>query len=175
MAVNGFQIFELRAFQPEKLMVHAQEMLADNIKTGAGNEVMHVGDAAGERILDRDHAEPRAALVHGGKDILESVARQAHHIGAGFMGRDMRIRAGFALEGDGLFRHGAIRHYTDLRESAARAFSRSAGVSTPRGTVSTSATSIDMPASSARNCSSFSRFSSGDGGRATKRASASRR
>ncbi len=42
--------------------------------------------------------------------------------------------------------------------------SKSSGVSTPSGTVSTIATSMRMPASSARNCSSFSRCSSGDGG-----------
>ena len=40
---------------------------------------------------------------------------------------------------------------------------------------STSATSMRMPASSARNCSSLSRCSSGDGGSATKRSSAARR
>ena len=56
-----------------------------------------------------------------------------------------------------------------------RAVSRSAGVSTPRGTVSTMVTSIRIPASSARSCSSFSCFSSGEGGSSTKRCSAARR
>ena len=53
--------------------------------------------------------------------------------------------------------------------------SRSSCVSTPSGTSSTSTASMRMPASSARNCSSFSRRSSGAGGRATKRSSACRR
>ena len=52
----------------------------------------------------------------------------------------------------------------DRRRACARAVSRSSGVSTPSGTLSTIATSIRMPASSARNCSSFSRCSSGEGG-----------
>ena len=60
-------------------------------------------------------------------------------------------------------------------ERSLRARSRSAGVSTPSGTVSTIRTSIRIPASSARSCSSFSRNSNGDGGNLTNRSSANRR
>ena len=59
--------------------------------------------------------------------------------------------------------------------SMARAISRSSGVSTPSGTLSTIVTSMRMPASSARSCSSRSRCSSGEGGSATNRSSAARR
>src|SRR5690606_26040262 len=141
----------------------------------AGNEMMNIRHAARERVLDRDHCETRAALVHRREHILERVARQVHHVRECLAAGDMRVRARLALKGEAVFRTGGIRHYTDLRESAARAFSRSAGVSTPSGTVSTSATSIVIPASSARSCSSFSRLSSGEGGSETKRARASRR
>ena len=58
---------------------------------------------------------------------------------------------------------------------AARALSRSAGVSTPRGTSSTTTASMRMPASRARNCSSRSRCSRPEGASATNRSSASRR
>ncbi len=59
--------------------------------------------------------------------------------------------------------------------SRERAVSRSSGVSTPSGTVSTIVTSMRMPASSARSCSSLSRCSSGEGGSFTNRSSAARR
>ena len=60
-------------------------------------------------------------------------------------------------------------------QSMARAFASSSGVSTPSGTLFTTATSMRMPASSARNCSSLSRCSLADGGSLTKRSSAARR
>src|SRR5450759_738453 len=53
----------------------------------------------------------------------------------------------------------------------ARARSRSSGVSTPSGALLTTTTSMRMPASSARNCSSRSRCSLADGGSLTKRSS----
>ena len=64
--------------------------------------------------------------------------------------------------------------HSNLPASSACARASCAGVSTPSGTVSTNATSIRIPSSSTRSCSSRSRRSSGLGGSATKRASASR-
>ena len=60
-------------------------------------------------------------------------------------------------------------------ERMRRARSRSSGVLTSTGTVSTSVTSMRMPSSSARSCSSCSRFSSGEGLSDTNRSSAARR
>ena len=67
-----------------------------------------------------------------------------------------------------------IRHKIHF-DSICRARSRSSGVSTPSGTDRTISASMRMPASSARNCSSRSRLSSGEGFSATKRSSAARR
>ena len=175
MAVHGLDVLDLGALEAEQLVAHRQEVLANDIEAGAGNKVMNVGDATRERVLDGDHREAGVAFIHGREHVLERVAGQHRHVGKGLAAGDMRVRTGLALKGDDVVGVGGIRHHAGLPDSAARAFSRSAGVSTPSGTVSTSATSIVMPASSARNCSSFSRFSSGDGGSATKRDSASRR
>ena len=64
---------------------------------------------------------------------------------------------------------------TDDLRITARTNSRSSAVLTSGGARSTIATSMRMPASSARSCSSFSRRSSVEGGSATKRPSAPRR
>ena len=70
---------------------------------------------------------------------------------------------------------GLASGFTGFGASISRARSRSSGVSTPSGTVSTSVTSMRMPDSRARNCSSFSRISNVDGGSETKRSNALRR
>src|SRR6185312_94248 len=108
------------------------------------------------------------------KSVLEGRAGQRLHrrihVAAGRIG----IGAGLALEGDevGLFGH--VQNLWE-EERISRARSRSSGVSTPSGTVATTLASMRMPASSARSCSSRSRFSSGEGGSETKRSSAARR
>ena len=52
------------ARQRHQLVAHAQEVLADDVEIGVGQQVMDVGDAAGDRVLDRDHGEPRFARLH---------------------------------------------------------------------------------------------------------------
>src|ERR1700722_7039727 len=131
--------------------------------------MVDVGDAAGHRIVDRDHREGGAAGAHRGEGILKRRTRQRLVARIGLIASDMRIGARLALERDFL----PLAH--DRLVSMARAVSKYSGVSTPSGTVSTIATSMRMPASSARSCSSFSRCSSVDGGNFTKRSSAERR
>src|SRR5262249_54483204 len=121
-----------------------------------------------DRILDGDHAESRGPIGQRRKGVLEGGAGERLPIGINVVAGDVRIGAGLALIGDD-----GVAHVLVPNISLARA--RSCGVSTPSGTASTTARSIRMPASGARNCSSFSRFSSGEGGSATKRASAARR
>ena len=38
-------------------MMDRQEPLADDVQAGLRQQMMDVGDAAGDRVLDRDHAE----------------------------------------------------------------------------------------------------------------------
>ena len=138
--------------------------------------MMDVGDAAGDRILDRDHAEIGFARGDRGQRVLEGRAGQRLGVGIGFDDGDMGIGSRLALECDfQLLGHARLVSAAQVLASMPRAVSRSAGVSTPRGTVSTIVTSIRIPASSARSCSSFSCCSSGEGGSRTKRSSAARR
>src|SRR5579871_1545291 len=137
--------------------------------------MMNVRNAPHQGILDRDDAQVRVAGAHGFRGILEGRARHGQRMRQGLARSEMGIGAGLALERD-LFGalDGRSAHDFDFLPSNFRAFPRSAGVSTLSGTLSTRATATCMPASSARSCSSFSRNSSGDGGKATKRASALR-
>ncbi len=47
-----------------QLVAHAQEVLPDDVEIGVGQQVMDVGDAAGDRVLDGDHGEARFARLH---------------------------------------------------------------------------------------------------------------
>src|SRR6185437_9027390 len=125
-----------------------------------------VGDTAGDGILDRDHAEIDIAAGECGEAILEGRARDRLVIRIGVAAGKMRIRPRFALENDLFLGHRRrlrpvpLRgHSTRSQPSNARALANSSGVSTPSGTLFTTATLMRMPASSARNCSSLSRCS----------------
>ncbi len=76
MAVDRAEVADLRALHAEKLVVHPQEMLADDMQAGIRQQVMDVRHPTGDRVLDRDHGEPRLALVHGGEHVLEGRAGQ---------------------------------------------------------------------------------------------------
>ncbi len=68
--------------------------------------MMDVGDAPGDRILDRDHAELRLALGDGAERVLEGVEGQRRPARIEILAGDMGIGAGFALVGDALNGHG---------------------------------------------------------------------
>ena len=160
------------------MMLHPQEHLADDVQAAARQQMVDVGDPPRDRIVDGDHGVARLPLVHRGEGVLERVAGQGLELGQPLAARQMREGAWHALErhrliggatardGGGLG-HGRARLDQDVERSprSRRARSRSAGVSTPKGTVSTNLTPMLMPFSSARSCSSFSRRSSGLCGR----------
>src|SRR5947207_890446 len=122
--------------------------------------MVNIGDATGDRILDRNHRKLRLARGNGGEAVLEGGAGPGLVIGISLAAGDVGVGAGLALKDDRffLFCHRGFPAAGHLRKIA-RAFLRSAGVSTPSGTPSTIAASMRMPASNARSCSSRSRFS----------------
>ena len=183
-------------------MPHRHEMLAHDVQAGMRHQMVDIGHPTRNGILDRNHAEPGFAGSDCGKRVLESRAGHRLVIRKHLASSEMGVRSRLALKDD--FLAGAIgvpvrscspsKRYlpsqlanqlakstrqVNVRGAGAsklsRTRSRSSGVSTPSGTLSTMLTSMRIPASSARSCSSFSRCSSGEGGSATKRASASRR
>ena len=85
---------------------HALEMLADDVEAGMRQQVMDVGDAAGHRILDRDHGELGLAVLHRGERVLEGRAGQRLHARIGVARGEMRVGAGLALKGDFVLRFG---------------------------------------------------------------------
>ena len=67
---------------------------------------MNIGDAPGNGVLDRDHAEIGRAVAQRREGVLEGGAGQRLATGVVLDAGDMRIRARLALVGDGqCFRH----------------------------------------------------------------------
>ena len=71
--------------------------------------MMDVGDAAGDRVLDRDHAELGLAGSERAEAILEGGAGDRLVIRIGLAAGEMRIRARLALEDDLFLAHAPIR------------------------------------------------------------------
>ena len=75
-------------------------MLCNNVQIGIRQQVVNIGDAACNRVLDRDHSKIGLA----GFDRIERVLKRA--VGHGLkvwkrlFARDFRVRAAFALECD---------------------------------------------------------------------------
>ena len=90
---------ERRARQRHQLVAYAQEMLADDVQAGFGQQVMDVGDAAGHRVLDRDHGVARIPALHGRQRVLEGGAGQRLEIGIRLEAGQMRVGARLALVG----------------------------------------------------------------------------
>ena len=71
--------------------------------------MMDVGDAAGDRVLDRDHAEIGLARGDRGKRVLEGRAGHRFRVGIGLGDGDVGVGAGLALERDfQLLGHGRL-------------------------------------------------------------------
>ena len=78
-----------------KLMVDAFEMLSNDVEAGIGQEVMDVGDAARDRVLDRDHGVACCPAANGRDCVLKSRAgnrvQRLAKIDAGDMGVGPRL------------------------------------------------------------------------------------
>ena len=88
----------------QQLKMDRQEGLADDVQARGRQQIVDVGDAAGDRVLDRDHAEVGRAVLQRRERVLEGRAGQRLVVGKIFGAGDVRIGAGFALIGDGLCR-----------------------------------------------------------------------
>ena len=73
-------------------------------------KVMDVGDAAGDRVLDRDHGEVGLAGLDRVEGVLEGRAGQRLHFGIHVAAGGVGVGAGLALEGNpvGLGWHGQV-------------------------------------------------------------------
>ena len=62
-------------------MAHAQEVLADDVEIGVGQQVVDVGDAPRDRVLDGDHGKARFARLHRLQRILERWTGDGFQVG----------------------------------------------------------------------------------------------
>ena len=126
----------------------ALEVLADDVQARARQQVVDVGDAAGDRVLDRDHAPGRRGRRAPRRTRPRRSAGQRLQLRPGRCGRPgrswRRARPGRRCVRLGSGRSLAGSAHRPLASSD-RARSRSAGVSTPIGTASTTAASMGMP------------------------------
>ncbi|SUJ26067.1 Uncharacterised protein [Sphingomonas paucimobilis] len=76
-------------------------MLADDDQPGFGQQEMDVGDAAMQRIFDRDDRAVGLARLHSLQRVGEIEAGQRQTIGKGLDGGDMAVGARRPLERDG--------------------------------------------------------------------------
>ena len=69
-------------------------------EAGIRQQMMDVGDAAGDRVLDRQHGERGSALAHRGDHVLEGGARQRRQFRKDLAAGEIGIGTGRALKGD---------------------------------------------------------------------------
>ncbi len=100
MAMHRLELGQLDARQREQLVADPLEMLGDDMQPRMRQQMMNVGDAAGHRVLDRDHGELGGAGLNRGERILEGGTGKSLHARIGILRRQMRIGARLALEGD---------------------------------------------------------------------------
>ena len=82
-------------------MVHPLKMLANDVQTAMRHQMMDVGDASRDRVLDRDHGARRPGLpAHAGERVLEGSRPAGDRNRADLAAGQMRIGARLALEDD---------------------------------------------------------------------------
>jgi peptidoglycan hydrolase-like protein with peptidoglycan-binding domain len=101
MAVHVGDVVDPRAGDAKQMMVHPLIVLADDVQAGSGEEVVDIGDPAGDRVLDRDHRQCRLAILDRGEGVFERAARQRRHLRTGAAAGEVRVGSRLALEGDG--------------------------------------------------------------------------
>ncbi len=100
MAVDGADLVLGHTRQYHELEADRHEILADDVQARFRQQMMDIGDAAGDGVLDRNHGDIRLAAFQRHERILEGRAGQRlhgrEHVTAGHVG----IGAEIALEGD---------------------------------------------------------------------------
>jgi len=98
VALDRLDRFQRRAARRHQLMLNGQEIFGDDMQAGFRHQVMDVGDAAGHRIVDRDHGERGAPGAHRSEGILKRRTRQRLIATIRLVAGDVRVGARLALE-----------------------------------------------------------------------------
>jgi len=102
VALDRLEPLERRALGRHQLIADRQERLGDDVKARGRHQVMDIRHPAGDRVLDRDHAEIGVPARDRREGVLESRARHRLVARIGLVAGDVRVRPGLALEHDGL-------------------------------------------------------------------------
>ncbi len=89
MAVDGFDVGNVRARHGEELVMDAKKIFADHMEVGGRQEMVDISDTARHGIIDGDHGKGRLAIFHGLEGILEGAAGQRLETGIGLDAGDM--------------------------------------------------------------------------------------
>ena len=100
VALDGLDAVAGRAFHGEQLVAHRHEVLGNDVQPALRHQVMDVGDAPRDRVLDRDHAEVGLAGCDRRERVLERRAGQGLRLRIDFADREVRIRPRLTLECD---------------------------------------------------------------------------
>ncbi len=87
-------VLEPRAGHRHELEVDRQKMLADDVKARSREQMMDVGDAAGHRILDRDHGQVGLAPLDRGEAVLEGRAGHCLVVGMDLLAGEVELAPG---------------------------------------------------------------------------------
>ena len=100
VAVHGPDGLQGRAGQRHQGELDAQEVLADDVQVGVGQEVVDVGHPAGDRVVDRDHGQLGVATLDGSEHVLERGTGHRLPVGVVQLGHHVGVGARLALVGD---------------------------------------------------------------------------
>jgi len=75
VALHRLDGLERGALHRQQVVVHALEVLADDVQPRMRHQVVHVGDAARDRVLERDHAKLGLAVAHRREGVIEASAQ----------------------------------------------------------------------------------------------------
>src|SRR5262249_35833304 len=100
VAFHGLDVGERSALYPQELVAHRHEVLAHDVQAGMRHQVMDVGDAAGDRVLDRDHAEFGFARCYRCETVFERRAGHCLSVRIGLADGEVRVRTRLALKHD---------------------------------------------------------------------------
>ena len=103
------ELLDPRARQRQQVVVHPLIVLADDVQAGIRQQVVDVGDAAGDRVLDRDHRQPGVAVADGRERVLERPAGQRRQLRPGRAAGQIGVGAERALKRDDAIRVGRGR------------------------------------------------------------------
>ena len=99
MAHGAFDRREAGTRLRHQLMAHAQEVFGDDVEVRVGKQMVDIGDAARDGVLDWDHRVVGVAAFDSRNGVLERRIGDRLEIGIGFARRKMRIRARLTLIG----------------------------------------------------------------------------